>query len=76
VGLELGALISGSVITESIFLVPGFGRLIVDAVSTRDYPIIQAVALLSATAYVGLNLAVDILYSVLNPKIRVRGASQ
>jgi peptide/nickel transport system permease protein len=75
-GLELGALISGSVITESIFLIPGFGRLIVDAVSTRDYPIIQAVALLSATAYVGLNLAVDILYSVLNPKIRVRAAAR
>src|SRR5437879_6224596 len=58
VGLETGALISGSVITESIFLVPGFGRLIVEAVGTRDYPIIQAVALASAAGYIALNLAV------------------
>ena len=75
VGLETGALISGSVITESIFLVPGFGRLIVDAVGTRDYPIIQAVALASAAGYVALNLAVDITYSILNPKIRVGGGT-
>ena len=76
VGLETGALISGSVITESIFLVPGFGRLIVDAVATRDYPIIQAVALASAAGYIALNLAVDIAYSILNPKIRVAGGTQ
>ncbi len=71
VGLELGALISGSVITESIFLVPGFGRLIIDAVVSRDYPVIQAVALISAAAYIALNLVVDVIYSLLNPKIRV-----
>lgn len=70
VGLELGALISGSVITETIFLVPGFGRLIIDAVVSRDYPVIQAVALISAAAYIVLNLAVDVVYSLLNPKIR------
>jgi len=75
VGLELGALISGSVITESIFLVPGFGRLIIDAVVSRDYPVIQAVALISAAAYIVLNLGVDVMYSLLNPKIRVTRAS-
>jgi peptide/nickel transport system permease protein len=75
VGLELGALISGSVITESIFLVPGFGRLIIDAVVSRDYPVIQAVALISAAAYIVLNLGVDVMYSLLNPKIRVTRAA-
>lgn len=74
-GLEMGALISGSVVTESIFLIPGFGRLIIEAISTRDYPLIQGVALFSAVAYVGINLVVDVLYSVLNPRIAVQGRS-
>jgi peptide/nickel transport system permease protein len=73
-GLELGALISGSVVTESIFLIPGFGRMIIEAISTRDYPLIQGVALVSAVAYIGLNLIVDLLYSVLNPKVAVESA--
>ncbi len=68
-GLEMGALISGSVVTESIFLIPGFGRLIIEAISTRDYPLIQGVALFSAVAYVLINLLVDLLYSLLNPRI-------
>ena len=71
VGLQLGALISGAVVTEQIFVIPGFGRLIVDAVYTRDFPVIQGVVLVTATAYVAVNLAVDLLYSVLNPRIRV-----
>jgi peptide/nickel transport system permease protein len=70
-GLELGALISGSVVTETIFLVPGFGRLIIDAVYSRDYPIIQGVAFYSAAAYIFVNLLVDLTYSILNPRIRV-----
>jgi peptide/nickel transport system permease protein len=70
-GLEAGALISGSVVTEQIFLIPGFGKLIVDAVVTRDFPIIQGVALFSATGYVVINLLVDVLYSWLNPRIRI-----
>jgi peptide/nickel transport system permease protein len=70
-GLEMGALISGSVVTESIFLIPGFGRMIIEAISTRDYPLIQGAALVSAVAYVGINLVVDLLYSVLNPKIAI-----
>ena len=73
-GLELGALISGSVVTESIFLIPGFGRMIIEAISTRDYPLIQGVALVSAVAYIGINLIVDLLYSLLNPKIAVAAA--
>lgn len=71
VGLELGALISGSVVTESIFLIPGFGRLIIEAVLRRDYPVIQGVALFSAIAYISINFVVDVLYSVLNPRVRV-----
>jgi peptide/nickel transport system permease protein len=70
-GLETGALISGSVVTEQIFLIPGFGRLIIDAVVARDFPIIQGVALFSAAGYIAINFAVDVLYSLLNPKIRL-----
>jgi peptide/nickel transport system permease protein len=73
IGLELGALISGSVVTESIFLIPGFGRLIIEAISRRDYPVIQGVALVSAIAYIAINFVVDIVYSVLNPRVRVTG---
>jgi peptide/nickel transport system permease protein len=70
-GLEAGALISGSVITEQIFLIPGFGRLIVDAVVSRDFPIIQGVALFSAAGYILINFFVDVVYSLLNPRIRM-----
>jgi peptide/nickel transport system permease protein len=70
-GLELGALISGSVVTESIFLIPGFGRLIIEAISRRDYPVIQGVALFSALAYIVINFVVDVLYTFLNPRVRL-----
>jgi peptide/nickel transport system permease protein len=73
-GLQMGALMGGAVVTEQIFVVPGFGRLIVEAVFTRDYPLVQGVVLISASAYVLINLLVDISYSMLNPRIRVRGA--
>jgi peptide/nickel transport system permease protein len=72
-GLQMGALISGAVVTEQIFVVPGFGRLIVEAVFTRDYPLVQGVVLITASAYVLINLLVDVSYSVVNPRIRVRG---
>jgi peptide/nickel transport system permease protein len=75
VGLQLGALISGAVVTERIFALPGFGKLTVDAVFQRDYPVIQAVVLVTATAYIVINLLVDLLYSVIDPRIRVRGDS-
>jgi peptide/nickel transport system permease protein len=75
-GLQMGALISGAVVTEQIFVVPGFGRLIVEAVFTRDYPLVQGVVLITASAYVLINFLVDVSYSLVNPRIRVRaGAS-
>ncbi|HEV8673428.1 MAG TPA: ABC transporter permease, partial [Methylomirabilota bacterium] len=73
-GLQLGALISGAVVTEQIFVVPGFGRLIVEAVFTRDYPLVQGVVLITASAYVVINLLVDLAYSLVNPRIRVPGS--
>lgn len=75
-GLEMGALIVGSVVTESIFLIPGFGRLIIESISTRDYPLIQGVALFSAVAYILINLGVDVAYSAMNPKIRIGNGSR
>jgi peptide/nickel transport system permease protein len=74
IGLQLGALISGVVVTESIFVIPGFGRLTLDAIDQRDYTLLQGVVLVAATGYVLVNLVVDLLYSVLNPRIRVSGA--
>jgi peptide/nickel transport system permease protein len=74
VGLQLGALISGAVVTEQIFVLPGFGKLTIDAVFTRDYPMIQGVVLVTATAYIAINLLVDFLYSVIDPRVRVGGA--
>ncbi|GIF46286.1 peptide/nickel transport system permease protein [Asanoa ferruginea] len=73
VGLQLGGLISGAVVTESIFGLPGFGKMTIDAVFQRDYPVIQAVVLLTATAYIVINFLVDLLYSVIDPRIRVAG---
>ena len=72
-GLQLGALIGGAVVTEQIFVVPGFGRLILEAVFTRDYPVVQGVVLITASAYVLVNLLVDVSYSLLNPRIRIKG---
>jgi peptide/nickel transport system permease protein len=74
VGLQLGLLISGAVVTEQVFVLPGLGKLLIDAVFQRDYPVIEAVVLLTTLGYVVINLAVDLLYSVLNPRIRVAGA--
>ena len=74
-GLQMGALMGGAVVTESIFVLPGFGRLIVEAVFTRDYPVVQGVVLITASSYVLINLLVDVSYTVLNPRIRIRGAA-
>src|SRR5499433_159581 len=65
-GLQAGALMSGAVVTEQIFVVPGFGRLIVEAVFTRDYPLVQGVVLITASSYVLINLLVDVSYSLLD----------
>jgi peptide/nickel transport system permease protein len=74
-GLQMGALMGGAVVTEQIFVVPGFGRLIVEAVFTRDYPLVQGVVMITASSYVLINLLVDVSYSVLNPRIRVKGSA-
>jgi peptide/nickel transport system permease protein len=74
-GLQMGALMGGAVVTESIFVLPGFGRLIVEAVFTRDYPVVQGVVLITASSYVLINLLVDVSYTVLNPRIRIRGTA-
>ena len=68
--LELGTLLSGAVLTEQVFSVPGFGKLIVDAVFNRDYPVVQGVVLVTATVYVTLNLVADVLYVLINPRLR------
>ncbi len=75
VGLQLGILISGAVVTEQIFVIPGFGKLTLDSVLQRDFALIQAVVLFVAAGYVLVNLLVDVLYSFLNPRIRVSGGS-
>jgi peptide/nickel transport system permease protein len=71
IGLQLGALISGVVVTETIFGIAGFGRLTIDAINQRDYTLIQGVVLVTAVGYVIVNLLVDVVYSFLNPRIRV-----
>jgi peptide/nickel transport system permease protein len=68
--LELGTLLSGAVLTEQVFSIPGFGKLIVDAVFNRDYPVVQGVVLVTATVYVLLNLLADVLYVLINPRLR------
>ena len=72
-GLQMGALLSGAVLTEQVFTIPGFGKLIVDAVFNRDYTVVQGVVLFTATSYIFINLLVDIAYALLNPRIQVGG---
>jgi len=68
--LQLGTLLSGAVLTEQIFTIPGFGKLIVDAVFNRDYAVVQGVVLITATTYIALNLLADVLYVLVNPRLR------
>jgi peptide/nickel transport system permease protein len=68
--LEFGTLLSGAVLTEQIFTIPGFGKLIVDAVFNRDYAVVQGVVLVTATTYILLNLLADIGYILVNPRLR------
>lgn len=72
VGLRFGELITGTVLVESVFAVPGVGRLIVDAVTIRDYPVIQGSVLFVATLFIVVNAATDVLYSAVDPRLRVR----
>ena len=69
-GLQIGTLLGGAVITESVFAWPGMGKLVVDAIFFRDFPVVQTVLIFSATIFVVLNLVVDLLYTVIDPRIR------
>ena len=70
VGLVFAALVSGAVVTETVFAIPGLGRLLVDGVVRRDYPIVQAMLMVTAVAYVFVNLIIDVFYAYLDPRIR------
>ncbi len=70
IGLGFAGLIGGAVVTESVFAIPGVGRLVVDAILRRDYPVIQGVVLMFSFVYVIVNLIVDLLYTVFDPRIR------
>jgi len=72
IGLQVGALIEGAVITEQIFFWPGVGRLVVDSIGGRDYPVVQAIVLLSALSFMASTLVVDIAYAFLDPRISYR----
>jgi peptide/nickel transport system permease protein len=71
-GLSLGFMLSGAIIIETVFSWPGMGRLIVQAVPGRDFPVIQAGVFVFALVFVGLNLLVDVLYSVVDPRVTLR----
>ena len=69
-GLQVGALLAGAVLTETIFSWPGIGKWLIDSISRRDYPVVQGGILLVASLIIFVNLLVDILYGVINPRIR------
>ena len=70
IGLQIGTLLGGAVITESVFAWPGIGKLVVDAIFFRDFPVVQTILILSASIFIGINLLVDLLYVVIDPRIR------
>jgi peptide/nickel transport system permease protein len=70
IGLGIALLIGGVVVTESVFAIPGIGRLTIEAVTQRDYPVIQGVILIASLAYVLINLLIDVAYAFLDPRIR------
>ena len=70
IGLQVGAIIGGAFVVETIFLWPGVGQLAVSSILSKDYPMIQGIVLLSAFSYMAVNLLVDIFYAVLDPRIR------
>lgn len=69
-GLQIGGLLAGSVLVETVFSIPGLGRLLVDSINFRDYKVVQALLLFFAVEYIFINIVVDLLYGVLNPKVR------
>lgn len=75
IGLQFGVLLSGVAVTEQVFLLPGLGQLTIESVFQRDYPTVQGVALLTAAVIIIVNLAIDLAYAMLNPKVRLAGGS-
>lgn len=71
VGLEVGTLLGGAILTEQVFSWPGVGRLTIEAITNRDYPLVQATVLFLAVVFVGVNLVVDLLYAFLDPRVRL-----
>ncbi|WIV98161.1 ABC transporter permease [Kinneretia aquatilis] len=70
IGMQTGSLLAGAVLTETIFSWPGIGKWLIDSIARRDYPVVQAGILISALTFIGVNLLVDVLYGVVNPRIR------
>jgi peptide/nickel transport system permease protein len=70
IGVTMAILIGGAVVTEIVFNIPGMGRLIISAILRRDYPVVQGVVLVTAASYVLINLAVDMVYAFIDPRIR------
>jgi peptide/nickel transport system permease protein len=73
IGLQIGGLLTGSILTETVFGIPGLGRLSIEAINNRDFPVIQGTVLFTALVFVFTNLIVDISYSFLDPRIRYDG---
>ncbi len=73
IGLQFGQLLAGAVLTETVFSLPGVGRLLVTSILARDFPVVQATLVIVAVFFVLVNLAVDVLYAVLDPRIRYHG---
>ena len=70
IGIGIALLIGGAVVTESVFAIPGLGRLTIDAILRRDYPVIQGIVLMFSFLYVLVNLMVDVTYTLVDPRIR------
>ena len=68
--LQIGALIAGSVVIETVFSIPGMGRLLVDSINYRDYQVVQALIMFFSLEYMVINLLADVLYGVINPRVR------
>jgi peptide/nickel transport system permease protein len=73
IGVSVGALLGGAVVTETVFTIPGMGRLVVQSIARRDYPIIQGAIIAIAMTYVVVNLVVDVLYVYTDPRVRLGG---
>ena len=75
-GIQTGYMLGGTVIVEQVFAIPGIGRLALDAVNQRDYPLVQGTVLFIAAAFVFMNLLTDVIYGLVDPRIRVGGKAQ